>query len=95
MAEAAFVGRSRTLEGHLRAVGADGYSILEDAIDLDFVARLPQRLTQLLGYSSFNGGVGTLSAPGANRYATSAFHHPGSLLGREGSGSKPAGRSGE
>lgn len=136
MAEAALDARSRTLEGHLRAIEEGGYSILEDAIDLDFIARLRQRVREieestlgeeergtpvdglsqlrtsmltrldplfrdvpiqpeLLGYSTFNGAVGTLSMPGTNRYATSTFHHPSSLLGREGADPNPTGRSWE
>jgi hypothetical protein len=99
LAEAALDARSRTLEGHLRAIEEGGYSILEDAIDLDFIARLRQRVREIeestLGYSTFNGAVGTLSMPGTNRYATSTFHHPSSLLGREGADPNPTGRSWE
>lgn len=42
--------------------------------------RFPERLTELLGYSTFNGAIGTIGVPGTNRYANSAFRHPSSVL---------------
>ena len=62
------------------------------SIPLEEVQQYPERLTELLGYNTFNGAIGTISNPGTNRYANSAFSHPNVALGR--TAPKPAaGRS--
>ena len=54
------------------------------SIPIEEVQEYPERLTELLGYNTFNGAIGTITNPGTNRYATSAFSHPSAALGREG-----------
>jgi len=44
------------------------------------VARFPERLADLMGYKTFNGAIGTISDPGTNRFATSAFRSPRTAL---------------
>jgi len=44
------------------------------------VAKYPERLADLLGYKTFNGAIGTISDPGTNRFATSAFRPPRAAL---------------
>jgi ectoine hydroxylase-related dioxygenase (phytanoyl-CoA dioxygenase family) len=44
------------------------------------VAKYPERLADLLGYKTFHGAIGTISVPGTNRYATSAFRPPRDAL---------------
>ncbi len=53
------------------------------SIPLEEAREYPERLTDLLGYQTFNGSVGNISTPGTNRYANSAFRHPATALGRE------------
>ena len=57
---------------------------------IEEVREYPERLAELLGYNTFNGVIGTITKPGTNRYANSAFVHPNTALGRE--GAKPASR---
>ena len=52
------------------------------SIPVEEAAKFPERLTELLGYNTFNGAIGTIGTPGTNRYANSAFVHPSSVLGR-------------
>ncbi len=52
------------------------------SIPQETAARFPDRLIELLGYSTFNGAIGTISTPGTHRYANSAFRNPASVLGR-------------
>ncbi len=45
-------------------------------------AKFPDRLIELLGYSTYNGAIGTIGEPGTHRYANSAFRSPATALGR-------------
>ncbi len=46
----------------------------------EHVARYPERLADLLGYKTYRGAIGTITVPGTNRYATSAFRPPRDAL---------------
>ena len=50
------------------------------SIPRSLVAKFPERLADLLGYTTFNGAVGTISVPGTNRFANSAFRPPRDAL---------------
>jgi ectoine hydroxylase-related dioxygenase (phytanoyl-CoA dioxygenase family) len=52
------------------------------SIPHDTVAGFPDRLIELLGYSTYNGAIGTIGTPGTHRYANSAFRAPASVLER-------------
>lgn len=52
------------------------------SVPQETAARFPQRLIELLGYSTFNGAIGTISTPGTHRFANSAFRDPASALER-------------
>ncbi|MCH2172501.1 phytanoyl-CoA dioxygenase family protein [Myxococcota bacterium] len=52
------------------------------SIHRETAAKFPERLVELVGYSTFNGAIGTIGTPGTHRYANSAFRPPASALGR-------------
>ena len=56
------------------------YTNFFHSIPREDVAKFPERLADLLGYKTFNGAIGTITVPGTNRYATSAFRPPRDAL---------------
>ena len=71
-----------TLQSQLDAVDHDGYTILPDAIDPDRAKQFLERTLEIEQDPLPAEESGTITTPGTDRDANSAFRHPSTALGR-------------